>query len=471
MDYSRLTLATLRAYLTSGEVLYPEFVDAWREWVAQADVDVNAYTAQFDIVPPVARITEHESLLTGAPLAIKDNICMKEGPTTASSALLQHVPSVYDATVVSKLRAHHPLFIGKTNMDEFAMGSSTETSALHPTHNPCDTARVPGGSSGGSAAAVASGSALGALGSDTGGSIRQPAALCGVVGLKPTYGRVSRYGLIAMASSLDCIGPLAKNVADARTLYNVIAGQDPRDATTSCISHASSCIRPQTLARLRRDVRTLIVGIPRALATQLHGANKAWYERLITDMEQHGVRCVEVDIPHLDKTLETYYVIMPAEVSSNMARYDGVQYRSAQAIQPIAQYRSALLGEEVRRRILVGTSVLSRGYYESYYGTALAMRTVVRQEFTQAFTEVDVIMTPTSPTPAWKRGEKMDDPITMYLSDVFTVSANIAGIPALSIPYGSIESLPMGVQLMADMYHEDVLFDFGAWIESIAPSP
>jgi aspartyl-tRNA(Asn)/glutamyl-tRNA(Gln) amidotransferase subunit A len=393
--------------------------------------------------------------LAGVPVAVKDNICTRELPTTAASRVLEGYRPPYDATVVTRLEQAGAIVIGKTNCDEFAMGSSTENSAFGPSRNPWHLAHVPGGSSGGSAVAVAAELTPVALGSDTGGSIRQPAALCGVVGLKPTYGRVSRYGLIAFASSLDQIGPLTRTVDDAAILLNVLAGPDPADATTAPQPP------PDFTAALTGDVRGVRIGVPRRLTAEgvdpgVHAAYLAALDRLA----DRGAALVDVELPHADAAIPTYYLVATAEASSNLARYDGVRYglRAAGARDLQQMYdrtRDQGFGPEVKRRIMLGTYVLSAGYYDAYYRKALQVRTLIRRDYEQAFERVDVVALPTSPTPAFRIGERVKDPLQMYLIDVFTVSANLAGLPAVSVPCGfSPEGLPFGLQLTGRAFDE-----------------
>jgi aspartyl-tRNA(Asn)/glutamyl-tRNA(Gln) amidotransferase subunit A len=399
--------------------------------------------------------------LLGVPIAIKDVICVSGAPTTCGSRILEGFVPPYDATVVSKIRAAGGVIVGKTNTDEFAMGSSTENSAYFPTHNPWDLERVPGGSSGGSAAAVAAGMAPLALGSDTGGSVRQPAALCGVVGIKPSYGRVSRYGLVAYASSLDQIGTLARNVTDAALLLSVIAGHDVRDSTSMSIPVPDYGAAWQSSP----DLRGVRVGVPReywgeGLQSEVENAVRAAIERL-ADL---GAEVREVRLPHTDYALPTYYLIAPAECSANLARYDGVRYGLSTPDAPdiwesYRQTRERGLGAEVKRRIIMGAFALSAGYYDAFYLKAQKVRTLIKQDFDRAFEEVDVIVGPTSPTTAFKIGEKVDDPLQMYLSDVFTLSCNLAGICGISLPCGfsgdAAVALPIGLQVQGPAFQEE----------------
>lgn len=397
--------------------------------------------------------------LTGVPALIKDVICTKGIRTTCSSKMLENFVPPYDACVIEKLKAAHYVIVGKTNMDEFAMGSSTENSAFFTTHNPWNLECVPGGSSGGSAAAVSSDEAIYSLGSDTGGSIRQPAGFCGVVGLKPTYGRVSRYGLVAFASSLDQIGPLTKDVTDCALVMNVIAGHDNRDSTT--VSQAV----PDYTKSLIPDIKNLKVGIPKEYLVQgMQPSVKSSFEAAIKKLEELGARVDrEVSLPYTKYALAAYYILAPSEASANLARYDGVKYGFSykdttniwEAVEKTKQYG---FGAEVKRRIMLGTYALSAGYYDAYYLKAQKVRTLIKQDFDNAFKQYDVLVTPTSPTVAFRIGEKADNPVQMYLSDVCTLPINIAGIPAISIPCGMADGLPVGLQFIGKHFAEDVLF-------------
>ncbi len=397
--------------------------------------------------------------LAGVPIAIKDNICTTGETTTCASRILGGFESIYDAFVVERLRDAGAVLFGKTNMDEFAMGSSGEKSALGVTANPAAPGYVPGGSSSGSAAVVAADIVPGALGSDTGGSVRQPAAFCGVVGMKPTWGRVSRRGLIAYGSSLDQIGPLTHNVEDAALLYSVIAGHDPGDAT--------SARRPVEAPLLRgADAAVgLRVGLPREYAgAGVDPAVSGALQTMARRLEAAGAQIVDVSLPHTEACVATYYIIATAEASSNLARFDGVRYgrrtEHAGDIDAIyARSRSEGFGDEVIRRILLGTFVLSSGYYDAYYEKAQRVRTLIRRDFDAAFEQCDVMLSPTSPTPPWRTGERGDDPLAMYLADIYTVSANLSGVPAISIPLGHSEALPIAAQLMAPQFAEARLFE------------
>jgi len=399
------------------------------------------------------------SILTGVPLGIKDLMCTRNLVTTCGSKILENFVPPYDATVIRKLKEAGAVIVGKLNMDEFAMGSSTENSGFRITRNPWDPSRIPGGSSGGSAAAVAADMCLAALGSDTGGSIRQPASHCGVVGLKPTYGRVSRFGLVAFASSLDQIGPLTKNVSDCAHMLNVIAGYDQSDSTS--VPKAV----PDYTAALDGDLQGVTIGIPEQLsATEgLDPAVLSSVDNAVAVLEKRGARRVNVSLPHTEYAVAVYYVIAPSEASSNLARYDGVKYglRVNDHTDLMTMYRSTRsrgFGPEVQRRIIIGTYCLSAGYYDAYYGKASQVRTLIVQDFKKAFETCDVILCPVAPTPAFKIGEKVDDPLTMYLSDIFTLSANLAGIPGLSLPCGfSSEGLPIGLQIMGTHFNEEMI--------------
>jgi len=396
--------------------------------------------------------------LTGIPTLIKDVVCTKGIRTTCSSKILGNFIPPYDATVIEKLKAQKAIIVGKTNMDEFAMGSSTEHSAFFATHNPWDLTRVPGGSSGGSAAAVAADEATYALGSDTGGSVRQPAALCSIVGLKPTYGCVSRFGLIAFASSLDQIGPLTKNVTDCALVMNAIAGYDSRDSTSVPYSI------PDYTRQLIPDIKGLKIGIPREYFVDgMQNQVREGLEAAIDKLRELGAEIVwEVSLPHTKYALAVYYILAPSEASANLARYDGVKYGfserdASNVIETTERTRQSGFGTEVKRRIMLGTYALSAGYYDAYYLKAQKVRTLIKQEFDQAFEKYDALVTPTSPIVPFKLGEKLEDPMQMYLSDVCTLPANIAGIPAISVPAGFADNLPIGMQIMGKLFSEEIL--------------
>ena len=408
--------------------------------------------------------------LFGMTIAVKDNICTKQMQTTCGSRILGNYKAQYDATAIERLNAAGAVMIGKTNMDEFAMGSSNESSAFGAVKNPWDIERVPGGSSGGSAAAVASGVVRAALGSETGGSVRQPASLCGIVGLKPTYGRISRYGLVAFASSLDNIGIFGRTTADTARVLGVIAGRDPLDATSADVAV------PDYEAALDADVKGKRIGIPRALFGEgLDPEVRKAVEKSIDNFRDMGAEIVDVELPYAKYGIAVYYIIATAEASSNLARYDGVRYgfraEGARSLREMYfKTREEGFGEEVKRRIMLGTYVLSSGYYEAYYSKAQKVRALVKQDYQKAFANCDAILTPTSPTTAFRIGEKSDDPIAMYLNDVYTVSANLAGVPAISFPCGiSADGLPIGTQLVGNFWSEATLFNLAHKHETAFP--
>jgi len=408
-------------------------------------------------------------VLYGMPVAVKDNICTLEFTTTCGSKILDGYRSPYEATAITKLKAAGALIAGKTNCDEFAMGSSTEHSAYGRSIHPLDKTRVPGGSSGGSAALVAAGAVPAALGSETGGSVRQPASFCGVVGIKPTYGRVSRYGLVAFGSSLDQIGALGRSVHDAARVLSVISGRDPKDAT--CEDRD-----PLRLPTVPESLQGFVIGLPREyFPADLDPAVRRACDRAIRLMKEQGAAVREVSLPHTQFAVPTYYVIAPAEASSNLARFDGVRYgpRAEDAGDVRALYRKTRgegFGAEVRRRILVGTYVLSAGYYDAYYRRAQQMRALIAQDFRNAFDRgVDLLFTPTTPTPAFKAGEKLADPVSMYLSDIFTVTANLAGLPAISVPIGRVKGLPIGGQFIGQAFLEDEMLEAAYALERVVP--
>ena len=408
-------------------------------------------------------IDSNGASLSGVPIAIKDNICIKDKLTTCCSKILEGFKPPYDATVIEKIRKAGAVIVGATNMDEFAFGSSTENSCYGPTRNPWDLERVVGGSSGGSAAAVASGQTILALGSDTGGSIRQPASFCGVVGLKPTYGRVSRYGLIAFASSLDQIGPITRTVEDSALALGVIAGYDERDSTSV------NTKVPDYIKVLGKDVEGLKIGVPKEYFVKgIEPEVKTAVQASIKQLKGLGATFKDVSLPHTEYAVPTYYIIATAEASSNLARFDGVQYGlrvtpsevgTSALIEMYKHTRGEGFGQEVKRRIILGTYALSSGYYEAYYLRAQKVRALIKRDFDQVFKECDCIITPTSPTPAFKIGERIEDPLAMYLSDIFTISANLAGLPAISVPCGfTKENLPIGLQILARPFDEETIF-------------
>jgi len=397
------------------------------------------------------------TLLTGIPIAIKDNMCTHGIRTTCSSKILADYIPPYDATVVAKIKRAGAVIIGKTNMDEFAMGSSTENSGFHPTHNPWDLQKVPGGSSGGSAAAVAADEAILATGSDTGGSIRQPASFCGVVGLKPTYGRISRYGLVAFASSLDQIGPISKDVTDAALLMNIMAGHDPLDSTSVDLPV------PDYTKALIDDVKKVKIGlIKNLLGEGIDPKVRNAVKQAADHFSKLGAELIEVELPTFEYAVATYYLIAPAEASSNLARYDGVKFghRAKPTKDLISMYyetRRAGFGPEVKRRIMLGTYALSAGYYDAYYLKALKVRTLIKQDFEKAFGQCDVLISPTAPSPAFRIKEKVSDPLSMYLSDIATIPVNLAGLPAISIPCGFSDNMPIGLQIIGQAFAEEII--------------
>jgi aspartyl-tRNA(Asn)/glutamyl-tRNA(Gln) amidotransferase subunit A len=463
----KLTLADLQKKFTAGEVTARDIVQAYTLRINQVEPKVRAYITQTKETALAQAEALDEKLkgwrrtmpLTGMPVAIKDNICTERVPTTCASRMLGNFVPPYDATVIARLRGQDYLLLGKTNLDEFAMGSSTENSAFGPSRNPWNVSHVPGGSSGGSAAAVAADECVAALGSDTGGSIRQPAALCGVVGLKPTYGRVSRFGLIAFASSLDQIGPITKDVTDAAIMLNVIAAHDPLDSTS-----ANLPVPDYTKALRKKDLKKLKVGVPREFfAEGLDPEVEQAVRAAIEELKNLGGQIKDISLPTTDYAVAIYYLIATAEASSNLARYDGVKYglRTKQTKDLLDMYvktRQEGFGPEVKRRIMLGTYALSAGYYDAYYGKAQAARTMTKQDFDAAFKDVDLIVTPVTPTPAFKLGEKSEDPLQMYLSDIFTISVNLAGLPAISIPCGfSKVGLPIGLQIIGRPFEEETI--------------
>ena len=464
VDTLRLTAREAKKLLVDGEISAAELAKAYLDQIAAVEDRVHAYilvTADNAAKYSTKVDREMQAMrgpLAGLPIAVKDNMVTEGVVTTCASRILHNYMPVYTATAVRQLWDDHVVMLGKTNLDEFAMGSSTENSAVQTTRNPWDLATVPGGSSGGSAAAVAAGEALWALGSDTGGSIRQPAALCGIVGMKPTYGLVSRYGLIAFASSLDQIGPLTRSVHDCALLLRHIAGKDPRDSTSVAAPD------PVTLPSADR-LDGLRVGIPREyLAVGIEPGVRARFDEAVALVEELGGSCVDISLPHTEYGLPAYYIIAPAEASANLARFDGVRYghRAADAGDLITMYertRGEGFGVEVKRRIMIGAYALSAGYYDAYYGRAQRVRTLVRSDFAAAFGEVDLIVSPTSPTVAFPVGARAGDPLAMYMSDICTIPANLAGLPAISIPCGLSDGLPVGLQLIGPAFSENLLLN------------
>lgn len=475
-ELNKLTIKEAALGLRKKEFSSLALTEAVFSRIEERNKDINAFISVYEkealekakeADEKIKKATKEElaelSLLFGIPIAIKDNICVKDTRTTAGSRILENFIAPYDATVIKKLKEAGVIIIGKTNLDEFAMGSSTETSYFGTTKNPRDPSRVPGGSSGGSAAAVADNMALSALGSDTGGSIRQPASFCGIVGLKPTYGKVSRYGLLAMGSSLDQIGPITKNVLDAAIVLDAIAGFDKKDAT----SLSGKFTEYETV--VKKGVKDFVIGLPKEYF--IEGAEKevnGAVKKSVRILEKLGARVKEISLPHTEAALSVYYILMFAEVSTNLGRYDGIKYGySAEKDKNIApknllevymKTRGSAFGKEVKRRIMLGTYVLSKGYFDAYYLKASRVRTLVKEDFEKAFQEVDILITPTSPEVAFKIGEKTNDPLKMYLSDVFTVPINIGGVPALSMPCGFYGKLPIGLQIIGPQLGEEKIF-------------
>ena len=466
MQLNTLTAHQLSEKLIKKEITSQEILSALTKRIKEVDSKVKAYIRLDGVIETARHLNiKTSSLLNGIPVSIKDNICTEGYNTECCSKILEGFKPPYDATVIERLKQAKALILSvKTNMDEFAFGSSTENSCFGPTHNPWDLNTVVGGSSGGSAAAVACDEAILSLGSDTGGSIRQPAAFCGVVGLKPTYGRVSRYGLIAFASSLDQIGPITKDVRDCAILMNVISGYDPYDSTSVNIEV------PDYTRCLDNDIKKIKIGIPKEYFIEgLDPEVKGIIEGAIDKLKALGAECKEVSLPHTEYAVPVYYIIATAEASSNLARFDGVQYgfraenqkprTQNRLIDMYKKTRGQGFGEESKRRIILGTFALSHGYYDAYYLRALKVRTLIKNDFDQVFADFDCIVTPTTPTAAFKIGEKTKDPLKMYLSDIYTISANLAGIPAISIPCGFTESgLPLGLQILAKPFGEESLF-------------
>lgn len=467
MSLHKLSLCELQKKFTAGEVTATEIVRAYFLRIGQVEPKVKAYVSQTKEAALSQASALDERLkgwrktkpMTGMPLAIKDNLCTEGVRTTCSSRMLQQFIPPYDATVIAKLRDQDYILLGKANLDEFAMGSSTEHSAFGPSRNPWNLQHVPGGSSGGAAAAVAADECVAALGSDTGGSIRQPAAFCGVVGLKPTYGRVSRYGLVAFASSLDQVGPITKDVPDAALLLGAIAGHDPLDSTSADLP-----VPDYMKALKKKDLKKLNVGVPvEYFADGLDPEVESSVRAAIDELKSLGGTIKEIRLPRTDAAVAVYYVIATAEASSNLARYDGVKFglRAKETKDLLDLYmktRQEGFGPEVKRRIMLGTYALSAGYYDAYYGKAQAVRTLICEDFRAAFKDVDLIVTPVTPTPAFKLGEKSEDPLQMYLSDIYTISVNLAGLPAIAMPCGfSKAGLPIGVQLIGRPFEEETL--------------
>lgn len=465
---NQLTISELTPRLAKREISAREAAQACLDQINRVDKQIHAFIS-YDAADALVQADAADKLLAdkgksgsllllGVPIAIKDVLAVKDQPLNCGSKILGKFTSPYDATAIQKLKAAGAIIFGRLNMDEFAMGSSTENSAFGVTRNPWDTSRIPGGSSGGSAASVAADECIASLGTDTGGSIRQPAALCGVVGMKPSYGRISRFGLVAFASSLDQIGPFTKNVRDAATLLEVMSGIDPLDSTS-----VPQPV-PRYAANLDGGIKGLKLGLPKEyMIGGLDPEVKQAVDAAVKQLENLGAEIIEVSLPHTDYAVATYYIIATAEASANLARFDGVRYGArVDGADPIEMYgktRGAGFGPEVKRRIILGTYVLSSGYYDAYYLRAQKVRTLIRNDFLKAFEKVDAIVTPTTPTAAFKIGEKSDDPLQMYLSDIFTISCNLAGICGLSLPCGFTKSpkLPIGLQLLGKPFGEETI--------------
>lgn len=469
MELNNLTIHEIHSLLSSRELTALEIANSYINRIEEFDRILGAYLEK-SFSDAIERANEVDKMiisnqeigdLAGVPFAIKDNICTRGIKTTCGSKILESFVPPYNATVVDKLNKSMGVMLGKTNMDEFAMGSSNENSAFKPVKNPWDTSRVPGGSSGGSAAVVSAGEAVFSLGSDTGGSVRQPASLCGVVGMKPTYGLVSRYGLVAFASSLDQIGPITKDTEDMAAVLNVIGGYDPNDSTS--VNKAA----PDYKKALTEDIRDMRIGIPTEYFEEgIDSDIKKQVYDAIDILKSMGAQIVEITMPHTAHALSVYYILSSAEASSNLARYDGIRYghRSLNyedAIDVYIKSRTEGFGDEVKRRIMLGTYVLSAGYYDAYYNKALKVRTLVKQDFEEAFKKCDVMVSPTSPTTAFKIGEKMGDPLSMYMSDICTVPINIAGVCSMSLPCGLSNGLPVGLQLIGNYFEESKLIRLG----------
>jgi aspartyl-tRNA(Asn)/glutamyl-tRNA(Gln) amidotransferase subunit A len=468
MALFKLTLKELQDKFTGGEITAGEIARAYLLRISQVEPKIKSYIS---LTPREVLLENAQAIddglktwrktepLMGMPLGIKDNICTKGMRTTCGSRMLEHFVPPYDATVMARFNAQKPLILGKTNLDEFAMGSSTEHSAFGPSRNPWNQLHIPGGSSGGSAAAVAADECVAALGSDTGGSIRQPAACCGVVGLKPTYGRVSRFGLIAFASSLDQIGPITKTVTDAAIMLNALVGHDPLDSTSTKRDTPDF-----TKSAKKKDLKKLVIGVPQEYFSE--GLDPEVAEKIqeaIQVLKEIGGKIQEVSLPSTERAIATYYLIATAEASSNLARYDGVKYgyRAKECKELAEMYhrtRSQGFGPEVKRRIMLGTYALSAGYYDAYYAKAQAVRTMIQRDFDTVFQDVDLLVSPVMPTPAFRLGERLEDPLQMYLSDIYTIPASLAGLPAISVPCGlSGKGLPIGLQLVGRLFEENIV--------------
>ena len=471
MELNKLTIVQIHQGLIKKEFSSLELCKTYLDRIKEKNKEIFSFlTINEDLALSKAKEVDGLVLagkeiptLAGVPSAIKDNILVQDIRCTAGSKILEKYIAPYDATVIKKLKAEDCLILGKTNLDEFAMGSSTENSAFGPTHNPLDLTRVPGGSSGGSAAAVAGDLSVFALGSDTGGSIRQPSSFCGTIGLKPTYGAVSRYGLIAFASSLDQIGPITKTVEDCQIVFNVIKGKDPLDSTS---------VDFPRFKNLKLEIKNLKIGVPKEYFIKgIDPRVEKVIKEAIKKYETLGAKIKEISLPHTEYALPCYYLIAPSEASANLARYDGIKYgystvknqkgKAKKLLDIYLDSRGEGFGAEVRRRIMLGTYALSAGYYEAYYLRAQKIRTLIKQDFEKVFKEIDVIFTPVSPFLPFKIGEKIEDPLSMYLVDIYTVSVNLVGVPALSLPVGKVENLPVGLQIIGKPFEEDKILEIG----------
>jgi aspartyl-tRNA(Asn)/glutamyl-tRNA(Gln) amidotransferase subunit A len=468
MDVSTLTIKQASEKLASGELTAESLTKAYLDRIKAQDGDIHAFLSVSESAIEEAQAIDArravgESLgpLAGIPIGVKDNMLVQGWETTSGSQILEGHMSAYNATVIERLRAAGAVLVGRTNMDEFAMGSSTETSHHHVTNNPWDKTKVPGGSSGGSAAAVAAGFVPATLGSDTGGSIRQPASLCGIVGLKPTYGRVSRYGLMAMASSLDQIGSFTHTVEDAALMLEAIEGRDPKDGTSAELSNTT------IPALIEKSVDGMTLGVPKEyFASGMDSRVATVVQEAIAELERAGAKIQEISMPHSEYALAAYYIIQPAEASSNLGRFDGLRYGYHSGGENLQETYERTRGEgfgtEVKRRIMLGSYTLSAGYYDEYYRKALKVRTLIKRDFDEAFKSVDAILGPTSPTVAWDIGAKFNDPLAMYLADIYTVTANLATVPGMSVPCGFVDGLPVGLQILGKPFDEYSLFRIGA---------
>jgi len=474
MELHELTITQAHEKLVNREISAIELTEAFLTRINKLDKEIAAFLSVFkDSAISQAKEIDNQisqgqeiSMLAGIPLAVKDNILIEGEKCTAASKILENYVAPYDATCIKKLKETGVVFLGKTNLDEFAMGSSTENSAFKITHNPQDLSRVPGGSSGGSAAAVKAKECISALGSDTGGSIRQPASLCGIVGLKPSYGRVSRYGLIAFASSLDQIGPLTKNIEDAKIVFDVISGKDELDSTS---------VEKPKLQTTNYKLQTIKIGVPKEYFREgIEPEVEKVIKKFIQKIEKEGAKIEEISLPHTKYALPCYSLIAASEASANLARYDGIRYgtpntehETSNLLDAYLKTRGEGFGDEVKRRIMLGTYALSSGYYDAYYLRAQKVRTLIKKDFQKAFQEVDIILTPTSPFTAFKIGERAKSALSMYLADIFTVSINLAGLPALSMPCGEVQGLPVGLQIIGKSFREDEIFEVGSFFEKL----